>query len=72
MVPVRNQYSGEPIGGMILPVSGPNPHPRPSTSNSSDHSTTFWKTIGSFHHVAMLPQPSIPVVARANPRPPRM
>ena len=34
MVLGRNQYRIDPIGGKNRLFSGPNPHPRPTTSNS--------------------------------------
>ena len=34
---------------MNRPVSGPDPQPKPSTSNSSVNMMTFWYTIGCVH-----------------------
>ena len=72
MVLGRNQYRIDPIGGTNRLFSGPNPHPRPMTSNSMVYSTTFWNTIGSVHHCPTFVKPSMPLVASANNQPPRM
>ena len=40
----RNQYRTPPIGGMNRPVSGPDPQPRPRTSNSRVKTMTFWSS----------------------------
>src|SRR6478609_9736190 len=72
MVLGRNQYRIDPSGGKNRLFSGPNPHPRPTTSNSMVYSTTFSNTIGSVHHCAALVNPSTPEVASANNHPPRM
>ena len=42
MVLGRNQYSIEPSGGKKRLLSGPNPQPSPTTSNSIVKNTTFW------------------------------
>ncbi len=72
MVLGRNQYRIDPNGGKNLLLSGPKPHPSPTTSNSMVYSTTFWKTIGSVHHCPTSVKPSMPLVASANSQPPRM
>lgn len=72
IVPGRNQYRIDPIGGKKRLFNGPKPQPRPTTSNSIVNSTTFWKTIGSDHHDPAAVNPSIPVVVSANSIPPRM
>ena len=72
MVLGRNQYRIDPIGGKKRLFSGPNPQPRPTTSNSMVYSTTFSNTIGSAHQSPTLVKPSMPLVANANSQPPRM
>ena len=59
----RNQYRKPPIGGQNRAVSGPDPQPRPNTSNSRVNTTTFWYTIGCVHQTAMCPKPPRPGVS---------
>ena len=59
----RSQYRNPPIGGMNRPVSGPDPQPKPSTSNSSVKTMTFWYTIGCVHQSAMWLSPPSPGVS---------
>ena len=69
MVPGRSQYNGEPIGGMNRRLSGPNPHPSPSTSKSIVQSANLKKTSGARHQVPGSNQPSIPGVVMTNAQP---
>lgn len=72
IVPGRSQYRIVPIGGRKRIVSGPKPHPRPSTSNSSVQTITFWNTTGSNHQSFRFPSEPMPGVDAANNSPPRM
>ena len=60
MVLGRNQYRIDPIGGKNRLLSGPNPQPSPTTSNSIVKNTAFWKTIGSAYQEATSVKPSMP------------
>ena len=48
---------------MNRPVSGPDPQPKPVTSNSSVKMMTFWYTIGCVHQSAMWLSPPKPGVS---------
>src|ERR1700754_1641722 len=58
----RSQYKNPPMGGQNLAVSGPDPQPRPRTSNSRVKTTTFWYTIGCVHHIPIRSSPPSPGV----------
>ena len=51
------------MGGMNRPVSGPDPQPKPATSNSNVKTMNFWYTIGCVHHSPMRPSPPRPGVS---------
>ena len=48
---------------MKRPVSGPDPQPKPVTSNSSVKIMNFWYTIGCVHQSAMWLSPPKPGVS---------
>ncbi len=71
VVPGRTQSRTPPIIGLKRRVSGSEPAPSPSTSQSIVQATAFWKTTGCVHHSPMLPSPpSVSLVAAITSRPP--
>ncbi len=61
-MPGRSQYRMPPIIGANRNVSGIEPAPRPITSHSIVHTTSFWNTIGSVHQSPKSPMPPSPGV----------
>ena len=71
MVSERIQNRMPPVIGLTLPASGPHDPATPIASSSTVHKTTFWYTIGWFHHSATCQNAGSPDVTVATTTPPR-